>query len=234
MAESYKVPQGQEVNPMGNINVVGTGVVKATPDVADVIFEVRQTAKRCGEAVNGVSEVTSKLHQIVFESFGIDKKDIKTVNAGTKPEWSKEKKKEASKIIGYAAWHITTVRVNDITKLGELLAALTEGGATSFEQSWDIGDKQGLEDKARETAFADATRKALLYAKAAMVPLGKIAELSENQRWNYGGAHAPAMAKQDITMSAMMNEVPMERGEQSITINVNAAFEIASRASKTA
>jgi uncharacterized protein YggE len=163
----------------------------------------------------------------------VDKKDMKTVNVGSEPKWSdriyadpkKKIKPKEPAIVGYDAWNSVTIRVRDITRVGDLLSALAHGGATSLSQAWDINDKQSLEDQARVIAIKDAKRKANLYAKEAEITLGSLEELTESQRWSGYGA-GRGLQKQAVTMSAVMEDVPMESGEQAITINVSVAYNI--------
>lgn len=222
---------------MGKINVSGTGVIKSPPDVADITFEVRKTGKRCGEAINAVNDVMKKLHEVVLTDFSIEKKLVKTTNVGSEAVWSpavatdtkKKIKGKPATITGYEAWNGVTLRIHDIARIGELLSALTGNGASSLDQSWDIDKKEELEDQARKLAFADAKRKAQLYAQEAGIELGKVEDLTESQRWSGFGASAGGarMAKAMVTESAVMDAVPMESGEQVITINVSIAFAIA-------
>jgi uncharacterized protein YggE len=77
-------------------------------------------------------------------------------------------------------------------------------------------------DEARKRAAADAVRKARLYAAALGVNLGPVLSVSES-----GGLPPPVpMQMKTMGAEAMSAEVPIARGEQTVSVDVNIAWEI--------
>lgn len=205
---------------MGKITVSGKGEVKTVPDIARISFEVRIEKVKCSEAI---SEVNEKIRDIL-KMLSDKTEEIKTVATGSDPEYNFPKNGTA-KLRGYSAFNSVVATLSRIDDLGDVLTQLASLGATSFSYSWDVTNRKQLEDQARIEAYADAKRKAKIYAKEADTKLGKLLDLSESYRWGRSGAPG-ALAKQAVTQSVAMEEAPIERGEEVIKIDVNAVFEI--------
>jgi uncharacterized protein len=74
-------------------------------------------------------------------------------------------------------------------------------------------------DQAREAAFADARRKAELYAHAAGLELGRVAWITEDS------AYAPPMqAKAVRAPGALAAPVPIASGEDTLRVRIVVGF----------
>ena len=63
---------------------------------------------------------------------------------------------------------MVALKIRDIAKVGDIIDALTAAGANNISGiSFEVSEIEKLLDQARAAAFADAKRKAELYAKAA-------------------------------------------------------------------
>lgn len=221
----------QEQDTMGKINVRGEGVATAEPDVADVSFRVESTGARPSESISKNATAMKALLDVAAK-YGIEKKDTRTTDFGNDAVFEQQEKPKANKkpkppkLLHYLAYNQIEVRLKDVDKLGEFLTDLAAAGAMSLSTQFDIGDKSALQEQAREKAFNDAKAKATQYAKLAGVELGKLTDLSESHSWGNPRAGSARMAKACVTQSVMLESVPMEGGEQEVTVNVNAAFEI--------
>jgi uncharacterized protein len=113
------------------------------------------------------------------------------------------------------------VSVRDLAGLGTMLDSVVNEGSNQISGiAFDIADRHVLEDQARKLAVADARRKAEIYAAAAGVSLGRVVVMSEF-----------AVTPIPIGPRAMMKTeaapaVPIAQGEQTVTIDVNMAWEI--------
>ncbi len=76
-----------------------------------------------------------------------------------------------------------------------------------------------LLDEAREQAFADARRKAEIYAKAAGVTLGAPLSIAE------GSASVP-MFRSKMVMAPMVAAAPVAQGEETLSVTVNVSWAI--------
>ncbi|MCG5476867.1 MAG: SIMPL domain-containing protein, partial [Sinorhizobium fredii] len=125
-------------------------------------------------------------------------------------------------LVGYQVVNGVSVRVRDLTKLGEILdqsvtLGVNQGGGIEF-----TNDKpDAVITEARKAAVADAINKARVLAEAAGVSLGRLVELSEQ----------PSRAEPPVPMRSMAKEfaadqVPIATGEQAYSVTVNVTFAV--------
>jgi uncharacterized protein YggE len=204
----------------------GEGTVSAAPDLAVLASGVVSTAPTAREALDANTSAMTKLIAS-FKTAGIEDKDIATSGFTVQPRYVYAQRndgvQEPPKITGYEVRNTVTVKVRDLSKLGGVLdTAVTEGSNQIDSLSFDIAEKDALLNEARKKAFADARAKAELYAETAGVKLGRLRELSE-QVLNHYPPPRPMMRME----AAAKADVPIERGEQELRIQVNATWEIA-------
>ena len=205
----------------------GEGKASAAPDIAVLTSGVVSEGETAREALDANTTAMTAL-VASFKNAGIDDKDIATSGFSVQPRYVYAQRndgtQEPPRITGYEVRNSVTVKVRDLAKLGGVLdTAVTQGSNHIEGLSFDISDKAALLDQARKTALAEARAKAELYAEAAGVKLGRLRELSEQT-----GAYPPPrpmMMRAEMAKSAA--DVPMERGEQEIQVNVTATWEIA-------
>jgi len=115
-----------------------------------------------------------------------------------------------------------SVKVRDLDKLGGVLDKVVTVGANRIDGiDFIVSDAGKRLDEARALAVKDATRKAGLYADAAGVKLSRILSISES------GGYVPVRKANVAMMRAdAAPPVPVEAGEQSLSVDVNMAWEI--------
>lgn len=204
----------------------GEGKASATPDLAIINSGVVTEGKTARDALDANTAAMAKLVEAI-KAAGIEDKDIATSGFSVQPRYIYSQRndgtQEPPRINGYEVRNTVTVKVRDLTKLGAILdKAVTEGSNQIDSLSFDIADKKKLTDDARKAALADARAKAELYAAAAGVKLGRLRELSEQQ----SGGFPPPRPMMRMEMKAQA-DVPVERGEQEIAVNITATWEIA-------
>jgi uncharacterized protein len=163
-----------------------------------------------------------------MKAFGIEDRDLQTSGFSINPQYQYPKENEPQtppKIVGYQVQNGLTVRVRDLTRLGEVLdqavtLGVNSGGNVTFGN--DNTDK-ALED-ARVSAMKKAVAKATLLVEAAGAKLGKIVSINENFD---RPMPMPMMAKAAMADAAGAPEsVPVAGGENTYSVTVNVAFEI--------
>ncbi|MGR3662410.1 MAG: SIMPL domain-containing protein [Paracoccaceae bacterium] len=202
------------------ITVTGQGRVEVVPDMATISIGVTTDAKTSAEALSGNSAAVSQVLAQV-KAAGIEPRDIQTSGLSLSPVWRKSNASSevSRKIVGFAVNNQITVRVRELSGLGDILDVVVQNGANRFHGlSFGVQTPRPLEDEARQLAVADALTKAKLYAGAAGVSLGDILEINENGVSGYRPVAARAV---------MMSEpVPIAEGEISISASVTMVFEI--------
>lgn len=214
----------QSVPPLPpSITVSGEGRVSAKPDMATLSSGVVTEAKTAGEALSANSKAMETL-LASFKASGVEDRDLSTSGFSVQPKYDYQPNRTGDpRIIGYTVTNTLSVTIRDLSKLGAILdKAVTDGSNQINGLSFDIDKKAPLQDEARKEAFADAKRKADIYAAAAGVKLGKLRDLSEQ-----GGGFIPPRPMVMRNMAAKADSVPVAEGEQDVQINVTATWEIA-------
>ena len=204
----------------GRIIVTGEGSVETAPDMATISLGVTTEAKDAAEAMSTNSEATASVLERVAAA-GVEPRDVQTSGLSLSPNWANDQSTGTNSIVGFVANNQVTVRVRDLKALGGILDDVVRNGANTFNGlTFGLQNPDPVMDEARKEAVAEALRKAKLYAEAAGVTLGPIAELTERT----GGGPEPMYAR-GARMEAAA--VPVAEGEVSIAAQVTVEFEIA-------
>lgn len=204
----------------------GEGKASAAPDLAIINSGVVSEGATAREALDANTTAMATLVNAI-KAAGIEDRDIATSGFSVQPRYIYSQRndgtQEPPRISGYEVRNTVTVKVRDLTKLGGILdKAVTEGSNQIDSLSFDIADKKKIYEEARKAALADARAKAELYAEAAGVKLGRLRELSEQA----GAGFPPPRPMMRMEMKAQA-DVPIERGEQDIAVNITTTWEIA-------
>ena len=113
-----------------------------------------------------------------------------------------------------------TIRLRDVTKVASVIDMLVGAGANDIGGiNFMVSAASKLLDEAREQAFADARRKAEIYAKAAGVTLGAPLSISE------GGALGADVPQQEWPWHRWPRR-PVAQGEETLSVTVNVSWAI--------
>jgi uncharacterized protein len=204
------------------ISLSGHGEVRVVPDTAIVNSGVLSFAATAREAMDA-NTTAMKTIMATLTAAKIAPRDIQTSNFMVNPRYDYgQGGNQQPKVVGYDVSNNVTVVVRKVEDLGSLLDSLISAGSNQINGvTFQVADPGAAEDKAREAAVKDATRKANLYAAAATVSIGNIISLNEGQTMQQP---TPTYAK---TMAAdASGAVPVAQGEQAISVDVNIVWEI--------
>ncbi len=213
-----KVP----VETTRTINVTGTGIILATPDIAYLNIGVHTEDYDADSAVNQNNEITRKVKDALKE-YGVEDKDIQTSNFSIylQAPYSGVQG-ESSKIMVDNTVLVTVRNLNDLSKmLGE---AIRSGANNVYGITFDIVDKATIKDQARTEAMEDASKQALQLAVLSGGKPGKVLSVTvvTNNIPNpyYGSGMGGG--------SGMVNNtnVPVSAGSTTISIDVNVVYEL--------
>ena len=155
-------------------------------------------------------------------------RDLQTSNFNIQPRYFYPKPQNGTqkppRIIGYVVSNNLTVRVRNLSSLGEVLDevvtfGVNSGGGISFSSS----DPSEAVETARKNAMKEALKKAGTLTDAAGVNLGRILEISEQ------GGRRPIRAKamaRSLQADVAESAVPIASGENTYSITVNVSWEI--------
>ncbi len=216
------VPAPAQGIPTSNITVPSVAVsgeasVRVEPDLAILHAGVTNVAKTAAKAseenAKNVAALLAALKQV-----GIPDRDIQTSRYSLFPQQDR-KGNNAPRIVGFKASNSLSIRVTDLAKLSAVLDAVVGAGANDIGGiSFLVSQQSTALDQARAEAFADARRKAEIYARAAGVELGRALAITED-----GARQVPVMLRAVPAASAA---APVAIGEQTLRIGVSVVFEL--------
>ncbi len=226
--KSDKVYAENEVTSTTTKNVItvnGKGEMMVDPDVAYVSIGVQTQAETANEAQVANAQAFAKLEKVLYETYKIAKKDVKTTGFQVQPEYQYGENVKP-KITGYTADHTIQVTYRELAKLGEVLDAVSKAGVNrvnNIQFSTEKGDEYTLQ--ILDKAMANAEAKAKRLAKYAGKEIKGIVNITENgssgvpiQYAEYSNAKLAAMDAAGATTS-------ISSGQLTITTNVTVQFE---------
>lgn len=208
------------------IVVAGEGEVAIAPDMAIVTLSVLREAETAREAMDENNKAAAAVIAAMKEA-GIEARDLQTSGLQISPRYvyPKDDNGESQpRIVAYQVTNNLTVRVRDISKVGEIVdrsvtLGVNQGGGVAFTND----DPSAARTEARRRAVEDAVSRANTLAQAAGVALGPVIELSEQ---SLSMPPMPMASARAYRMEVQSDAVPMEAGESVYRVQVNAIFEL--------
>lgn len=213
--------------PLPVIRVQGEGRVAVAPDMAIVTMSVVSEAETARAALDANNAAMAKVID-AMKAEGIEGKDLQTANFSIQPRYyhpprASDGESEPPRIVGYTVSNELSVRVRDLARLGAILdKAVTLGINSGGNVAFTNAETDAIVEKARAAAMKDALARAQTLAAAAGVTLGPILEISEN----FSPPGPVPLARGRMMLEAKADAVPIETGESTYTVTVNASWEI--------
>ena len=202
------------------LDIIGTGTVYLTPDIANIYVGVHSEDPAVATAVNDNNTRTQALVD-ALKNAGIAAKDIQTSNFSVYNTTGYDKVTGVSTGSIYAVDNTVYITVRYLSKLGSLLSTAVGVGANNINSiTFDVADKTAAMVEARQKAMTDASSLASELAKNAGLTLGEIQNVSyaDSSPVSYsygvggGGASAPNAS------------VPIQPGMTEITVTVSVTY----------
>lgn len=214
-------------NPVPRIIVTGQGSVDLAPDMAVLTLTVTRQAETARAALDANSAAMLEV-QNAMRAAGIEARDLQTSGFSIQPNYiypapQPSGQREPPQIVGYTVRNSLSVRVRDISAVGNILdksvsLGVNEGGNIMFTND----DPSGAIKQARIEAVKDALTRAKTLADAAGVKTGQLLEISEQ---SFSPRPVP-MARAEMAMGRAADAVPVAVGENSYSVTVNVMFAI--------
>lgn len=206
-----------------SITVVGQGEAAGPPDRAHVNAGVQTLAPTVNESAQQNQAIVERVMKALRDE-GVDEADIQTADYSIWQEQQHDPRGTGElKTVGFRVNNTVRVTINDIDRLGKVLAAVTNAGANAIHGiSFSVKDSAALEARARAAAMADARSRAEALAELAGVKLGQVLSISMSS----GGAYPMPMAGgfKDMAMSASVPGI--SSGQLSVAVQVQLSYEI--------
>ena len=199
------------------LSATGEGVAVAVPDIAVVTIGVISNAHTAQAALaSNSSDMAAVIATI--KAAGIEDKDIGNTGFNLNPIYPLERQPNAehpAKIIGYRVSNDVRVIIRDFAKAGDVLDKVVGVGANQVNTiSFELSDRASPADQALK-----ATRKAGVMADAANLKLVRLVSLSTEE--------SRPIPYRPIPTALAKAAVPTMAGQQQISADVTAVFEIA-------
>jgi uncharacterized protein len=207
--------------PRRVISVFAEGEASVAPDLALVTFAVTGQGKDLAPTKEDVT-VRSSAVLATLRALSVADADVQAPDVSISPEYDYRK---GQKLVGYRVARQMTVKVRDLTRLGDVLDGVVTAGANEVQGAqMSASDPSAAEHKALEAAFAAARAKADVLAVAARVKLSEVARIEEEP--GVGVGPMPRMR----AMAAIAEDVgaPTEvaTGELTVTRRIRVWFAI--------
>lgn len=207
-------------DPKRMVIVEGRGSVSTVPDIADIVTGVTNRADTARQALDANNAAMERLIKALNKS-GIDEKDIRTSGFNVAPHYEYVKTTRQRRVAGYQATNQVTVTVRDLKRIGQIIDDVVTAGSNQVRGiQFRVSEPDRLLDQARKSAFADAKRRAELYADAADVDLGKVLHIQES------GTRFPQPRMMATSALKEARDVPVSPGTQKLSVNVSVRFEL--------
>ena len=205
-------------NQTPTVEVVGEGIVYATPDMVNISISIEKEGldlknlrQKNGEAVAQVLQLLSK--ELPMENF--------------QTSYVSLYKDDYNKLNKYRVVQNINVKLEDISKYDNLMNTIFDAGVNRIDGiSFGVKNKEKLLQEARVAAIDDARKKALLYAVSLDQNIGKAIKIKEvNSHFN-DIQPVERMSKMSLGSPANGNDNTLAVGKIAIEAQVNVAFEL--------
>ena len=208
--------------PLRTLSVTGTGKVMLVPDLAYINIGVRSEAQDVSSALAANNAQATAITD-ALKAMGVDEKDLQTANFNVYSIQQYDQMGQPS-YISYSVENTLYVTVRDLTKLSQTLdAALSAGANQIYGINFDIANRQGALEQARDLAIKDAEAKALATAATAGVTLGQIQTINVSNT-SYVQPYTPYGMGGGAMYAA--SSVPVSAGQIVVTYDANLIYVI--------
>ena len=203
------------------ITVTGEATVQVAPDKATLQMGVEHQADTVAAAQKQADQVVARILKLT-DRLDVDRDHVKTTGLNIRPEYTWLGEPRRRELQGYVVIRQITVQVDDLSRLGDLMAGAVEAGVNQVQPpGFDHSERQKLEREVLASAAKDAEAQAKVLADALGVTL------SGPRSVTTGSSPSPQpMPQMVMRMSAESADAAAgyETGRIAIRATVNAQF----------
>jgi uncharacterized protein YggE len=181
---------------------------------------------RAPSAVEAMRQNSAQMQRVIdrLKSSGVDAEDIQTSSINLYAQYDYDRELQRQVFRGYQASNRVTVKFRDLDRVGEVLDALVDAGATDLNgPNFSAENDEEAKEEARKRAFERAYQRALSYARMAGYSKVRLLLLSESL---IGNGPVPVMAQRTMMAEAADASVPIEPGKVSGGISISVSYEM--------
>ena len=186
----------------------GEATLRVPPDLARVRLTTEARAPTAREAQQQEAQRMASVQQQLKQS-GIKDEAVRTLSYDLQLEFDYDKGKQIPR--GYVARHTIEVRVDDVTKLGDVIGKTVDSGAAGVAGiQFDVKARDDLEREALRKAVEDARARADAAAAGVGSTVGGVIRIDE-QRMVEGPR--PMLMQRGMAAEATAVATPIAAGE---------------------
>ena len=222
-AASAHEPVSGHVAPQRTVELSVFEQFEIEPDLAAIGAGV---TSRAPSAVEAMRQNSTQMQRVIdrLKSSGVDAEDIQTSSINLYAQYDYDREAQQQVFRGYQASNRVTVKFRDLDRVGEILDALVDAGATDLNgPTFSREDDSEAKEEARQRAFERAYQRALSYARMAGYSKVKLVLLSESL---IGNGPVPAMGRKTLMADSIEASVPIEPGKVSGGISISVSYEM--------
>lgn len=201
------------------ITVTGSGVASGEPDVVRFVVGVQVERDDVDEALDVADAATEEV-LATLEASSVEPEDRRTRDFAIQPRADRD-----GRIQGYAVRNLVEATIRDVESVGTVVRDTSEAAGDDVRiqgLSFDLEQDTGLLEAARAAAVDDARQRAEHYAELADGTLGDLVALEDRTT-----ASPRAAVERDVAVEEATDAgVPIEPGEQDVTVHVQARWEL--------
>jgi hypothetical protein len=202
--------------PVDVVVMSGEGVVKVQPDQAWVTLATESRSKNPKEAQSQNANAMAAVQQRLIAA-GIPKDAIRTLSYDLQLESDWVNGRQVAR--GYVARNLVEVRLDEITRVGEVIDIAVSSGVNSVHRvHFDLKNREALEREALKRATADARMRAEAAAAGAGRAIERVIRIEEPGNRPYP-APVPMMMERSAS-AADQKQTPIVAGEIEIRSQV--------------
>ncbi len=213
---------GRPADVRDTFTIEGEGKVSGAPTLAEISFGLLSEG---ADVARIQQENTQKVNAMVaaVKQMGITEKDIQTSQYSINPKY--DYKDGTSKIVGYQVSQSVSLKLRDLSKIGDVLTKVGQmGGNQVSGPTFTIDDPSSLKQEARMKALEDARKKAEALSGVLGVRVGRVVTFSESS--NSPIPPMPVMYREmAMDAAAQVANPTIEAGSLDVRSNVSVTFE---------
>jgi uncharacterized protein len=205
-----------------NVNI--NSDVKKAPDIATISAGVVTTSRTAKAAMEDNARRMSSAFA-ALKAAGVADRDMQTSGVNLAPQYVYEAN-QRPRITGYQATNRVTVRLRNLTAIGQVLDALVAQGVNEINgPTFGLDNPETELDKAREEAMTKAMSRANLYARASGMRVKRVLTINESGGYQQPQP-MPVMMMARAQMADSTPETAVAPGEVTLQIQLNVQFEL--------
>ena len=217
-----------QLTPGTTVSAQGSSIVKATPDLVTVYFNVQTKGETATEAKDKNAAIVDNA-TVALLMLGLERKDIVTENFNVYPDYNYNS--GSQQITGYEATHNIKVEIStaEKDKIGDIIDAGVNAGALISYINFELS--QGLQNQYKAEALKLASEDARIKAESTASGLGKslgglVSVSSSNFDYNPWPIYTNSRMDYAGAAEAKVASTSIQPGSQDISASVSVVYKI--------